>query len=145
MIDEELKNSIENIVRSKNLNLYDIELLKEDGELILRISIHKQDGITLEHCEEISNLLSPILDVKLDSLENYFLEVSSPGSERILKNKIHFKYSVGELIEIKTKNKEKIEGILESFDEENIFIKANGATKNIPLQECKRIKTKIKF
>lgn len=141
MINEQLYNNIQNICESNGLNLYDIEILKENNDTLIRISLYKKNGITLDDCENISNIISPLLDVELENLENYHLEVSSPGIERVLKKPNHFKYSVGELIEVKLSDKSVIEGVLEGFDNENIIIES----KQIPLKECKKIKTIFKW
>lgn len=149
MITDKLYSDIQNICESKGLNLYDIEMLKENDSILLRISLYKKSGITLDDCEEISNIISPLLDVELENLENYNLEVSSPGVERVLKKPNHFKYSLGELVEIRMLDKSVLKGVLKDFDNENIMIesrldsKKKGAieSKKIPLKDCKKIKT----
>lgn len=59
--------------------------------------------------------------------EQYFLEVSSPGVERLLRKDIHLKDSIGKEIEIKLfkqlDSKKEFIGILEEFDNEKIAIK----------------------
>lgn len=68
-----------------NCELYDIEFVKEDGERYLRVYVDKEPRVSLDDCELISKYLSDKLD-QLDPIkEQYFLEVSSPGAERILK------------------------------------------------------------
>ncbi len=55
-------------------------------------------GVTLDDCEAVSRLLSPILDVEEPVSGKWFLEVSSPGLERKLTKPRHFALSVGELV-----------------------------------------------
>ena len=90
MITQDLHDKIESLITQKGLELYDIELLKENESMILRISIFKKEGISLDDCENISTLIAPLLDVELSDLEAYHLEVSSPGVERNLKKPKHF-------------------------------------------------------
>ncbi len=60
-------------------------------------------GATIEDCANVSRGLSLILDVEdLVPGDEYELEVSSPGLERILKEKWHFEKVVGEDIQVKT-------------------------------------------
>lgn len=148
MINTELYTKIEKIIESKGLNLYDIETLKENDETLLRISLFKKNGVTLDDCEEISTILSPLLDVELDSKNSYILEVSSPGIERVLKKPNHFKYSINELIEIKMNDKSVFKGILKDYNDENLLIDIMDSkrkkvieSRTLPLQECKKIKT----
>ena len=83
-----LRPEIEKIVTSQNLNLYDLEFVKEDGVWFLRVSIEKQDGtMDFETAEVISTLVSAKLD-ELDPIEHeYILDVCSPGAERPIRNK----------------------------------------------------------
>ena len=76
-----LRPEIEKIVTSQNLNLYDLEFVKEDGVWFLRVSIEKQDGtMDFETAEVISTLVSAKLD-ELDPIEHeYILDVCSPGA-----------------------------------------------------------------
>lgn len=142
MIDTQLQEKIQNLIESKGLNLYDIEVLKENNEILLRISLFKQGGVNLNDCEEITNLISPLLDVELQNVENYFLEVSSPGIERVLKKQNHFKYSINELIEIKMNDKTTLRGILLDYKNDIIEIKKDSKdVLQIPLGECKKVKT----
>lgn len=134
MITQELSNQLQKIIESKGMKLYDIETLRENDLLLLRISLFKQGGISLQDCEDISTIISPILDVELQNIESYHLEVSSPGIERILKKPTHFLYSIGEQVEIRLYNKTTIKGRLHSYHNENIEI--------IPLQQKSPVKSK---
>ena len=71
---------------------------------------------------KINDLISPFLDV-CDPIDGeYFLEVSSPGLERILKKPKHFQLSSGDKIEIKLIDKTKITGILGVSDNEGFYL-----------------------
>ncbi len=160
MISQEVYKQIESIVAQKGMILYDVELFRENEELLLRISIFKHDGISLDDCEMISKLVSPMLDVELDSIDSYNLEVSSPGVERVLKKPQHFLCSIGQKVEIRFNDKTTMKGILENYDsnilevretiESNSKKKNKGEVKNdelklhsIPLDRCKKVKTII--
>ncbi len=88
--------------KSLGVDLYDIEYLQ--GAKTLRIYIDKAidaGGIQLEHCATISEKISTELD-PLDLFPNdYNLEVSSPGVERVLRQHWHFDKVKGKKIEIK--------------------------------------------
>ncbi|MCB0348804.1 MAG: ribosome maturation factor RimP [Bdellovibrionales bacterium] len=87
---------------SSGVDLYDIEYLK--GAKTLRIYIDKDKeagGIQLDDCATISEKISTELD-PLDLFPNdYNLEVSSPGVERVLRQEWHFNKVKGKKIEIK--------------------------------------------
>lgn len=122
MIDSELESQITKIVEKNGYFLYDIEVLRENDAHILRISITSKNGINHSDCQKINDLISPLVDVYNPIESAYFLEISSPGIERILKNPNHFKLSMGDKIEIKLLDKTKITGILGKSDDEGFYL-----------------------
>lgn len=141
LINRELEDKISKAIESLGAKLYDIEILKEYQRSIFRISITSKDGVSLELCESVSRLLSPLLDIEQPVNENYFFEVSSPGVERILQSERHFLNSIGELVSIKKIDKEKIKGVLKDFKDGKLFLERDKESLEINLDEIKRVKT----
>ncbi len=81
--------------------------------------------------------------------EQYFLEVSSPGVERILRKDEHLKQNIGNEVEVKLFkpiNKEKIlQGTLIKFDKESIFVKINDIEQMVERKNIAQIKTKYNW
>ncbi len=117
-----LENTIYNIVKSAGVELYDIEKLKDGENGIFRVYIKSKDGITLDKCSEVSNLLSPILDINEPLGGKYFFEVSSPGLERKLRTISHFEKSIGDKVEVKLKDATHLKGEIKKVEGEKIFI-----------------------
>jgi len=78
---------VDPILKKKDLELVDIEYVKEGKNWFLRVYIDKSGGIDITECGEVSEELSEKLDENDPIKGNYFLEVSSPGAERPLKTK----------------------------------------------------------
>jgi ribosome maturation factor RimP len=91
---------INSIVKECGVTLYDTESVIENGHKIFRVYIVSEEKLTLNKCEEVTKVLSPIFDVNPPIDGEYFLEVSSPGIERKLTKPLHFQYSIDELIKI---------------------------------------------
>ena len=114
------------IAEKNQVEIYDVEYVKEGSEWYLRAYIDKEGGVNINDCEAVSRALSDELD-RTDFIEDaYILEVSSPGLGRTLKKDKHLAKSIGEEVEIKTykpidKSKE-FAGILKAFDEETLTI-----------------------
>ncbi|WP_373600594.1 ribosome maturation factor RimP [Paraclostridium bifermentans] len=89
------------ITDENNIELVDVEYVKEAGEYYLRIFIDKDGGVSLNDCEVITRAINPILDEKDPIKENYFLEVSSPGLDRPLKKEKDFIRYAGRDVEVK--------------------------------------------
>jgi ribosome maturation factor RimP len=137
----ELYSDIEKICKNENLILYDIESTKEKGENIFRIYITSKDGISIDDCTKISHLTSPLLDVHSPFNSEYRLEVSSPGIERVLKKPKHFKNSIGDKIEVKTIENEKIKGTLTKADDNQFCIQTKHDEICFEYSQIKKAKT----
>ncbi|MGH2327485.1 ribosome maturation factor RimP [Campylobacter taeniopygiae] len=119
--------NLEALCKEANLELYDSELVSENGKKIYRIYVMnplnekgERAGINLDDCARLSEILSPIFDVEPPVSGEYFLEVSSCGLERKLSKIEHFEKSINELVKITTNEKEKIEAKILSVENENI-------------------------
>ena len=122
-VEKLIKEKIENL----GYELYDIEYTKEAKNFFLRIYIDSKDGISLEDCEKVSNEINEPLDKSNIIAEQYFLEVSSPGIEKILRNDNHLQNNLGQEVEIKLFKKDNegnksYIGKLKSFNDKQIVI-----------------------
>jgi ribosome maturation factor RimP len=59
-----------------------VEYLRDRGGRVLRLYIDRPGGVTIDDCAHVSRQLGDWLDVSLDDIGPYSLEVSSPGPER---------------------------------------------------------------
>ncbi|MBR4014608.1 MAG: ribosome maturation factor RimP [Anaerotignum sp.] len=92
---------LEPIVAENQLELVDVEFVKEGANWYLRVYIDKEGGVTIDDCEVVSRALEAKLD-EADPIEQaYILEVSSPGIDRPLKKEADFVKYQGELIDVK--------------------------------------------
>ena len=126
-IEENVERLIKEKIENIGYELYDVEYVKEGKNYFLRIFIDKPDGIDLNDCEKVNDEINEILDTKDYIKEQYFLEVSSPGVERVLKKDKHLQASIGKEINIKLFKKDEngnkeYQGILEKFDDEKIAL-----------------------
>lgn len=114
------------------LSLYDVSYQKEGGNLILQVLLDKKDGITIEDLEGANKLISDMLDKYDSDMPLYYLEVSSPGAEKELRNYEEIKENVGKYIYLET-NLVKYYGTLEEVNEDNLVIRVNfkGRFKNV--------------
>ena len=96
-VEEIVKEKIENL----GYELYDVLYIKEGSNRILRIVIDNEKGISLEDCEKVNNEIKDIIDEKDYINEQYYLEVSSPGIERLLRKDWQLKKYIGEDVSVK--------------------------------------------
>ena len=123
---ETIERTFKNIFLEKGIYYVDAEYVKEPKGNVLRIFIDKEGGVDLDSCEMASNIVSDWLDEVDPIEESYFLEVSSPGAEREIKNDEQLETFIGKKIVIKCykkiNNEKEFIGKLKSFDKENVTL-----------------------
>lgn len=148
-IEERVENLVEPKVKELGYNLYDVQYAKEGKDYFLRIFIDKPEGIDLNDCEKVNDGINSLLDEADYIKEQYFLEVSSPGIERVLRKDSHLQSAIGKEIEIKLfkplNNKKEYVGILEKFDEENIVIRQENEELQIDRKNISLMKEKYNW
>ncbi len=129
-IEERVEALLKPTIEKIGYDLYDVEYAKEGKNYFLRIFIDKPEGIDLQDCETVNNAINDLLDEADYIKEQYFLEVSSPGVERILRKDRHLEQNIGKEIYVKLfkkdeKGKKEYQGILKEFNEEKLIIEEN--------------------
>lgn len=77
--------------------LLEIELVKETTGRFLRFYIDKTDGISIDDCEAFHRKIQPLMD----DIDYDYMEVSSPGAERPLKQASDFARALGRIVEVR--------------------------------------------
>ncbi|WP_069703520.1 ribosome maturation factor RimP [Bacillus subtilis] len=137
------------IVDSLQLELVDIEFVKEGQSWFLRVFIDSDDGVDIEECAKVSEKLDEADPIS----QNYFLEVSSPGAERPLKKKADFEKSLGKNVYIKTYEPidgvKVFEGELAEFDGQTVTVEITIKTRkkriNIPYEKIANARLAVTF
>ena len=88
---------------SEGLELVHVEYQRESAGRILRLYIDRAGGVTLDDCVNVSRQLNDLLDVYLDDIGPYNLEVTSPGPERPLSRLQDYERFKGRKAKIKTR------------------------------------------
>ncbi|MCI8444691.1 MAG: ribosome maturation factor RimP [Clostridia bacterium] len=142
-LEEKVENLVKQTIESLGYDLYDVEYSKEGKNYFLRIFVDQPKGIDLTDCEKVNDAINDLLDQADYIKEQYFLEVSSPGIERILRKDKHLNQNIGKEINIKLFRKDEngskeYQGILKAFNESEIILEQ--ATK-IERKNIAQIKT----
>jgi len=126
---EQLELLLTPTVNAQDCELYDIEYIKEGGDMILRLYIDKENGVDLDDCERVSHAVEAVLDEHDPISAVYRLQVSSPGIERKLSKPTHYPSHIGRKIMVKlyapidpVSGRKKFTGILMGFSENEISL-----------------------
>jgi ribosome maturation factor RimP len=146
----EVVRVLEPIVDQNGLEIVEVTLKSEGNRWILRVTIDCETGVTVGHCTMISRELSVHLDVEDLIPVKYYLEVTSPGLDRPLKNERDFERFAGRSVVIKTyrsnSGKKKIRGILEGIDEGIVQVRLdNGNLLEVSQEDMSSARLDYKF
>ena len=130
------------ICDAEGLELVHIEYQREPAGWVLRLYIDRPGAVTLDSCARISRQLGDLLDVYLESVGPYHLEVSSPGPDRPLGRQQDFVRFRGHIARIKTaepvNGKKSFKGVLSGFTDGTVQLWVDDKTVAIPYQQITR-------
>ena len=139
-IEEIAREACENF----NVALYDIELKSASKGLLVIVYVTKVTGISVGECQKVSKYIAHILEEEDFVSESYFLEVSSPGIERALKQKKHYVNAINELVKITFSTGETNEAVVGTLLEvmpDVINLEVDGERVSIEFTSIKKART----
>lgn len=123
----------------------------------LQVLLDHPNGVTIDHCTDVSRQLSALLDVDDYGRGRYILEVSSPGLDRPLLRPSDWQRFVGNLLRVTfyeptegERRKKTIVGRLERFDPTGdglatVAEETTGTTWEIFLTNVDRARLEVEF
>ncbi len=137
-----VRSLAEPLCAAEGLELVHVEFQREAHGRILRLYIDKPDGIKLDDCVGISRQMGDILDVNLEEVGPYNLEVTSPGSDRPLAKQDDFEKFKGNRIKLKTSRplngQKNFTGILLGITGEQVNLQIGEENIVIPYQDISK-------
>lgn len=134
-----LTDQIESVARplldAEGFDLVHVECLTSNREKIVRLYMDKPSGVTLDDCVSVSRQLGDLIEIQVEGLGSYRLEVSSPGLNRPLSKREDFIRFEGERVKIETceaiNGQKKFTGILEKTNDDSVLVAVDGQTLEI--------------
>lgn len=121
----------ERILDAMGVELVDAEVLGSKRKALIRVTIDTPSGVDLDLCAEVSDVIGSLFEEVEPVPGNYTLEVSSPGLERKLKNRRHWKRSVGERVKVKLAGGAGIvRGALVAADDKGIVVETDDGARS---------------
>jgi ribosome maturation factor RimP len=149
---------IEPLLTGLGYELVELEYVPGRGNALLRIYIeHKnsdarrvegeetglrEGGIGIDDCERVSREVSALLDVEDPSPTAYTLEVSSPGSDRVLRTRAHFGRFAGSRVFVELKvpreGRKRYTGLLAAVSDEGVELEVDRQRVRVPFDEIEK-------
>jgi ribosome maturation factor RimP len=150
-----IEKLVQPILEAKKLELVDIEYVQENSQWFLRVFIEKEGGIDIDETALVSEELSEKMDRIQPNLfvDVDFLEVSSPGVERPLKNDRDYEAALGKYIHLSLYQAvggvKIFEGDLVNFDLQtltlDVLIKTNKKRVTVERKNIAKARLAVKF
>ncbi len=140
-VADQARRLLEPVIVREGFELVEVEWAREGATWVLRLFVDRPGGVTIDHCQELSRTVEPILDVE-DFIEPaYNLEVSSPGLDRPLRKPSDFDRFAGQRAHVKTYGpidtpagpRKNWTGTLTGFKDGAVEIDVDGTVHRIPL------------
>ena len=129
---------VEPICRYDGIELVHVEFQGEPGGKILRLYIDKPGGVTLDDCVQLSRSMGDLLDVNLENIGPYRLEVTSPGPNRPVSKANDFERFKGRQIKLKTirpqDGRRNFSGVLMGITDGNVKLSIDEQVIAIPFE-----------
>lgn len=117
--------------------LVDVRVSSKQGPRKITVIADADQGFTIDDCAELSRYLSKVLDERNLIDDNYFLEVTTPGTDYPLKTKRQYLKNIGRTLKVKLADRT-LEGKLTGVTDEGITLTyetASGKKKNVETTE----------
>lgn len=146
LVVRRVREAILPALAQRNLQLVEIEYLRDPRGWILRIFLDREGGITVEDCARVSDEVGDLLDVKGVMDGPYHLEISSPGLDRRVRDPLDFDRFAGRTIKVRTEaavgGKSSFTGTLRGMDGDHVVVDVDGTEHRIPIDSIEKANLK---
>ncbi len=120
---EKIRLAIENDLREKGFFLVDIQV-KPSGKILVYADCLK--GISLDDCAAISRMIQHRMGTEID---NYELEISSPGIDNPLRLPVQYQMNIGRMLRVVKTGGETHEGKITAASDDHVVLEVNHVRK----------------
>jgi ribosome maturation factor RimP len=126
-------DALEPIARGLKLSLVEITVSRHRGSTQIRLAVYKEGDVGLDDCSAFHRAALPRLEL-LFAGQDLYVEVSSPGLERLIKDGAEFRHYRGRHIRCyRTDISDWFSGRLVSSDDKGIVLE-NGGEHLLPYE-----------
>jgi ribosome maturation factor RimP len=111
------------------------------GVEVLAVELAGPDRFTVfvDHADGVDHALcARVTDVLRDYLSEYAIDVSSPGIERPLRRREHFRNAIGRQVTLRTPERKRLKGEVLSAGERSVVVQTGADSIEIPYDEIVR-------
>ena len=119
--NERIKELVQQSLADQNHFLVDLVVNSKSNPIKITVVLDGDKGISIDDCATVSRTFAALLDEE-NSLENYALEVTTPGLDQPLRLKRQYVKNIGREVKIQLKDKKIERGKLVESTEDTVVI-----------------------
>lgn len=137
-----IETEVEKTLDAGGFELVDLKFASHNGKPLLQAFVDReQGGVTLDDCEALSEKVGACLDMNNFYENGYFLEVSSPGMDRVLRKDKDFRRFKGKHAKVRLKmpvNGSRVYyGDIEGFEDGHVLLSGDLKFKLEDIEEAR--------
>jgi ribosome maturation factor RimP len=129
------------LAEDAGLDLVDVSV-KRGPRTLVRVVVERKGGVDLAACQSLSQQLSARLDDVDPVVGRYALEVTSPGTDRPLRDRRDFDRVEGRVVLVHRlagdERVEQVEGRVVEAEDEAVVLDVGGSRVRVPYPEIKK-------
>jgi len=123
--EHSIRQPLEEVIKGLKFSLIELSISRHRGSVQIKAVIYNGSSISTDDCTKVHRAIMPRLELAFQE-QDIYLEVSSPGTDRLIKEFSEFAFYIGKGVRCyRTDISDWTAGILESCDEKGIYIKTN--------------------
>ena len=104
MENSQLEAEVAKSLESSGFELVDLRIASHNGKPLIQLFVDREvGGVNLDDCAALSEKVGEYLDTNNIYENGYFLEVSSPGVDRVVKKEKDFRRFTGQQVKVRLK------------------------------------------
>ena len=126
---------------TEGTDIFLVDVVVKPGNSVI-VHVDRPEGISIHECVKITRFINGSLD---RDVEDFSLEVSSPGLGGAFRVRQQYEKNIGHDIEVLYTDGIKVQGRLESVSDQGITLLMKGNEKEIGFEKIKTAKAIISF
>ncbi len=143
---DDLLRVLEPVVVSAGFDLENLDVTPAGRRRVLRVIVDRDRGVDLDDIAEISRAVSAALD-DTDAMGGtpYVLEVTSPGVDRPLTERRHWRRARGRLVVATVAEGAPVTGRVVDVDDGGVALEVDGTPRVLPWESLRRGVVQVEF
>ncbi len=136
--ERSVRETVEPVISALGFHLVELSLGRRKGTTRVAVVVYRKEGVGVDDCAAVSNALLPRLETLPDAAD-VSLEVSSPGTERVLRSPSEYDIFRGRGVRILSGEETEWRfGIIDGVEEQTLWLRHGGERRGFALAGIRR-------